>query len=65
MLDYDEVYEICKMSLARFRSEKVEAFFDEIAHDFAKFIYAAVDIDPEGEIPLELIKEVSTCILTL
>ena len=54
--DYDEVLEICKMSLAKYQTEEGEAFRDEAAVWFADFIFEAFDVTKEDEIPTEVIQ---------
>ena len=56
MFDYDEVNDICKMSLSKFNPNNY-AFRDEMAEYFTQYIFDAFDTDLDEEIPLEVMRE--------
>jgi len=57
MFDYDEIFEICKLSFAKDPKESGEDYWDELASYFASFIFEAFGKLEHEDIPLEAIKK--------
>lgn len=57
LLSKEEVLEISKMCLTRFSKPDVEDFIDEMAEHFTQYIFNAMDMDMDDEIPMVMIKE--------
>ena len=58
MLSKTEIFNLCKICLSKFISEKEsDHFLNNLCDYFTKLIFGAVGIDIEEEIPLETIKE--------
>ena len=53
MFSYQEIYDIAKISLARFNDPKGEKFIAKMAHFMTKKIFAMFNISLEDEVPLD------------
>jgi hypothetical protein len=63
MLSYEEVTEICNLSLSKLSSDLAsipeDMTLSSLTEYFTKFVFDAVGINYDDEIPLQLIKEVN------
>lgn len=64
LLSKTEIFNLCKICLSKFISEKNgDTFLTELCEYFTKLIFLAVDIDIEDEIPMTTIKQAILSVL--